>query len=194
MISLRCELTRKCWVLVISTRLSEWNRMSILDPEARRALMARFRGKDTKPEIQVRRALHAAGRRFRLHQKHLPGKPDVVLPRDRTVVFVHGCFWHAHEGCAVAHVPKSRPDYWQAKFDNNRERDRRNTEKLEHLGWRVITIWECEARSPHLITTIERLGLVAKLSGVAPPRTYGGPSLHTRSDQRLADVETDHLK
>ncbi|WP_237701071.1 very short patch repair endonuclease [Komagataeibacter rhaeticus] len=127
--------------------------------------MARFRSKDTKPEILVRCALHAAGRRFRLHAKHLPGKPDIVLPRDRTVIFVHGCFWHAHENCSVARIPRSRPDYWKAKFDTNRKRDRRNVEELENLGWRVVTIWECEARSPRLAETIERYGLIGSISG-----------------------------
>lgn len=153
--------------------------MSILDPEARRALMTRFRGKDTKPEILVRRALHAAGRRFRLHAKDLPGKPDIVLPRDRTVVFVHGCFWHAHEGCAVARVPRSQPDYWRAKFDANRARDRRNAEELERLGWRVVTIWECEARSPSLAKIIDQHRLVSGTlkNDLATPAGSASPPL-----------------
>lgn len=112
--------------------------------------MARFRGKNTRPEILVRRALHAAGRRFRIHRKDLPGKPDIVLAKDRTIVLVHGCFWHSHPDCAIARVPASQPVYWQEKFDRNRARDERVREALERLGWRVIVIWECEARSDRL--------------------------------------------
>lgn len=113
--------------------------------------MARFRGKNTKPEILVRKALHAAGRRFRIHRKDLPGKPDIVLRKDRTVVLVHGCFWHGHRDCTIARVPKSQPAYWREKFDRNRIRDERVREALEGLGWRVIVIWECEARSDRLV-------------------------------------------
>jgi len=136
--------------------------MSILDPEKRRALMARFRGKDTKPEILVRRALHAAGRRFRLHAKNLPGRPDIVLPRDRTIIMVHGCFWHAHDGCPIARVPATRREFWEAKFDANRERDRRNADALASMGWRVVTIWECEARSASLEDLLASEGLIRR--------------------------------
>ena len=134
--------------------------MSSMDPEARRKLMARFRGKDTKPEVLVRRALHRAGRRFRLHRRDLPGRPDIVLPRDRTVVMVHGCFWHAHEGCPDARVPKSRPDFWRAKFATNKARDARVKSELEALGWRVITLWECEAKASRLHDRLTDLGLI----------------------------------
>jgi DNA mismatch endonuclease (patch repair protein) len=131
-------------------KLPHLSGMSIVDPEKRRALMARFRSKDTKPEMVVRRALHAAGRRFRLHVKDLPGRPDIVLPRDRTVILIHGCFWHAHAGCSTARVPLSKPEFWQAKFAATKERDQRNAEALLTLGWRVIVIWECEALSASL--------------------------------------------
>lgn len=131
-----------------------------MNPQDRQRLMARFRSKDTEPEVLVRRALHRAGRRFRLHRKDLPGKPDIVLPRDRTVVMVHGCFWHAHEGCSIARVPKTRPEFWRAKFDANKARDKRSQAALEELGWRVVIIWECEARSPNLPSLLQELGLL----------------------------------
>lgn len=112
----------------------------------RSALMARIRGKNTKPEVLVRSALHRAGFRFRIHGAALPGRPDVVLPRHRTVVFVHGCFWHRH-GCALSGEPATRRAFWRDKFARNTERDRRNTRALRRLGWRVLTVWECSLRT-----------------------------------------------
>lgn len=110
--------------------------------------MSRIRSKDTKPEVGLRRALHRRGFRFRLHRKDLPGKPDIVLPKYRAAIFVHGCFWHGHEGCKVANTPKSNTEFWTAKFATNRERDRLASERLESLGWTVFTIWECEINTP----------------------------------------------
>lgn len=124
--------------------------------------MARFRAKDTKPEMLVRRALHAAGRRFRLHRKDLPGKPDIVLPRDRSIVLVHGCFWHGHFDCSLARVPKTQTTFWRAKFENNRARDERVRNALQALGWRVIEIWECEAKSGHLDDILIAHGLIER--------------------------------
>jgi len=94
--------------------------------------------------VAVRKALHAEGFRFRLHVKDLPGKPDIVLPKWRTVIFVHGCFWHRHEGCRDSTTPKTRTDWWQEKFARNMENDARKCEELEKLGWRVLVVWECE--------------------------------------------------
>lgn len=108
--------------------------------------MSRVRGKDTKPELIVRRALHALGLRFRLHRRDLPGKPDIVLPRHRLAVFVHGCFWHRHPCCRLASTPKSRTGFWEAKFAANVARDAKNRSALEAESWRVFTIWECETR------------------------------------------------
>ena len=108
--------------------------------------MAAIRGKDTAPELAVRRILHAMGLRFRLHRKDLPGRPDIVLPKHRTVVFVHGCFWHRHEDCRYTTNPKTRHEFWQSKFAANVERDGRNRTELQQLGWRVIVVWECELR------------------------------------------------
>jgi DNA mismatch endonuclease (patch repair protein) len=109
--------------------------------------MAAIRGKDTLPELNVRRMLHGLGLRFRLHRRDLPGRPDIVLPRHRTVVFVHGCFWHRHEACRYTTTPKTRLAFWQAKFDANVARDHRNRVALEEMGLRVLVVWECELRN-----------------------------------------------
>jgi len=106
--------------------------------------MARIRSRDTKPELIVRSLLHRAGLRFSLRRKDLPGRPDIVLPKYRAVIFVHGCFWHRHPGCKVATLPKSRQDFWQAKFAANVARDERNQRRLVEAGWNVLVLWECE--------------------------------------------------
>lgn len=106
--------------------------------------MSRIRSKNTKPEIVVRSLLHNLGFRFRLHRKDLPGNPDIVLTKYKTVIFVNGCFWHRHPGCKYAYTPKSRINFWANKFDQNTERDRRNHAVLTGMGWRVIVVWECE--------------------------------------------------
>lgn len=111
--------------------------------------MAAIRGRDTEPEITVRRYLHAQGFRFRLCRKDLPGKPDIVLPKYRTAIFVHGCFWHLH-GCKYSVIPKTRTEWWLAKLEGNRARDEKNRKGLEQLGWRMITVWECEIVSARL--------------------------------------------
>jgi DNA mismatch endonuclease (patch repair protein) len=119
--------------------------VNAVNPE-RSAVMRAVRQKDTRPELMVRRALHSLGYRFRLHRKGLPGRPDIVLPRHRVVILVHGCFWHRHPGCKNTRTPKSRHDFWDAKFTSNVARDERVVAELTELGWRVLTIWECEAR------------------------------------------------
>lgn len=108
--------------------------------------MVANKSKDTKPEILVRKLLHALGYRFRLCRKDLPGKPDIVLPKYRTVIFVHGCFWHQHAGCKAASRPSTNVEFWEKKFARNRERDARVEAELAALGWRVIVIWECEVK------------------------------------------------
>lgn len=113
--------------------------------------MAAIRGKDTAPEVAVRRMLHGMGLRFRLHRKDLPGRPDIVLPKHRVAVFVHGCFWHRHEGCPFTTTPKTRQEFWLAKFDTNVARDKRNQAELERMGWRVQVVWECELREPETL-------------------------------------------
>ncbi|WP_279595757.1 very short patch repair endonuclease [Methylobacterium sp. J-090] len=113
---------------------------------SRSALMGRIKGKDTKPEMIVRRLAHRLGYRFRLHRRDLPGSPDLVFPSRRKVVFVHGCFWHRHPGCRRASTPSTRRTFWQAKFDRNVERDIRQEIELMAAGWEVLVIWECETR------------------------------------------------
>lgn len=117
--------------------------MDTLTPERRGALMSRIRSKNTTPELVVRRLAHSLGYRFRVHRRDLPGSPDLVFPARRKVVFVHGCFWHRHDGCAKRGVPKSNVEFWKAKFDTNVGRDRR---KLRALGWGVMVVWECQVR------------------------------------------------
>jgi len=109
--------------------------------------MAAIRSKDTSPELSLRKALHALGLRYRTNVQSLPGKPDIVLPRYRAVVFVHGCFWHRHEGCKVASTPKSNTDFWMEKFCRNVARDQRSAAELRSAGWRVFVAWECELGS-----------------------------------------------
>lgn len=116
----------------------------IVSKEVRSKMMSGIRGKNTKPEIQVRSLLHKMGFRFRLHRKDLPGRPDIVLPRYRTVIFVHGCFWHRHDNCHFAYEPKSRRDFWKAKFEANVRRHITVENILSEMGWKVIVIWECE--------------------------------------------------
>ena len=106
--------------------------------------MSRIRGKDTAPERTVRSLLHRSGFRFSLRRTDLPGKPDIVLPRFHTIVFVHGCFWHRHEGCPNAVLPKTRADFWLEKLSGNVDRDQRIEDKLKKMGWRVLVVWECE--------------------------------------------------
>lgn len=114
--------------------------------------MSRIRGKNTKPEILLRKLLHASGYRFRLHTPNLPGKPDIVLKKYKTAIFVHGCFWHRHPCCPEATMPKSRVEFWQAKFKATVERDARKVSELEQSGWRVIVVWECALKkSPDMV-------------------------------------------
>ncbi|MEM9417689.1 MAG: DNA mismatch endonuclease Vsr [Planctomycetota bacterium] len=130
-----------------------------LTKERRSWNMSRIRGTDTKPERVVRSVLHRMGYRFRLHRRELPGKPDIVLPRYKTVVFVHGCYWHRHKGCRLAYTPKTRVEFWNTKFTANVERDRRNVRELEQSGWKVIIVWECETVDRDLLEQSLRAAL-----------------------------------
>jgi DNA mismatch endonuclease (patch repair protein) len=120
--------------------------MDVVSPVKRSEMMSGIKGRDTRPEIQVRSYLHAQGLRFRLHRKDLPGSPDVVLPKYRVAVFVHGCFWHRHPGCRYTTNPSTRAEFWQKKFAGNVERDQRNQKALREAGWRLLIIWECGLR------------------------------------------------
>lgn len=118
-----------------------------LTPQQRSLRMAKIHGKDTKPEMVVRRLVHGLGFRYRLHRKDLPGKPDLVFSSRRRVIFVHGCFWHGHgAGCPLTRLPKSNTEFWKSKIESNRARDERNIHQLKELGWRVMIVWECELR------------------------------------------------
>jgi DNA mismatch endonuclease (patch repair protein) len=118
-----------------------------LTPEERSEIMARVRSKNSRPEVFVRRLVYALGYRYRLHQRDLPGSPDLVFRPRQKVIFVHGCFWHRHTKCALARMPKSRVDFWSEKLEGNRRRDERNKRALAREGWRVLTIWECQIRN-----------------------------------------------
>ncbi|MDN8617296.1 very short patch repair endonuclease [Variovorax ginsengisoli] len=115
----------------------------IVSPAVRSSMMSGIRGKNSRPELALRKQLFAAGYRFRLHRRDLPGSPDIVLPRHRAVVFVHGCFWHRHQGCPKATTPASNASFWAAKFSANVARDAATIGQLEALGWRVAVVWEC---------------------------------------------------
>ena len=115
--------------------------------EQRSRNMSAIKSKNTKPEIAVRKVLHSMGYRFRLHGKDLPGSPDIVLPKYRTVIFVHGCFWHRHKNCKYATTPKTRREFWENKFKVNLKRDLEIQEKIKNLDWRSVVIWECETKS-----------------------------------------------
>ncbi len=128
--------------------------VDIMTAGQRSALMSRIRSVDTKPELYVRRALHAMGYRFRTHVRGLPGRPDLVFSKRRAVVFVHGCFWHRH-GCKKTSVPKVREDFWTGKFKNNVDRDERNRLQLLEAGWRVMVVWECEVENDD--TVLDRI-------------------------------------
>ena len=125
--------------------------MDVLTKEQRARCMSRVRGKDTTPELRVRRMLHRLGYRFRLHKRNLPGRPDITLTRHGLVIFVHGCFWHGHEGCPRSKRPTTNTEFWNTKLDRNAQRDRANRKTLESQGWRVATVWECETRTPETL-------------------------------------------
>jgi DNA mismatch endonuclease, patch repair protein len=132
----------------------------IVSPAVRSRMMSGIRGRDTRPELRVRRFLHARGYRYRLHDPRLPGRPDVVLPRFRTVVFVHGCFWHQHSGCHLATSPDTNADFWSAKLTANAERDLRQQDVLRKAGWRVEVVWECQGQD-----RLERLASLLSATG-----------------------------
>jgi DNA mismatch endonuclease (patch repair protein) len=135
-----------------------------ISPERRSWNMSRIRGKNTKPELVLRSMLHREGFRFRLHRKDLPGCPDIVLPRYHTAIFVHGCFWHRHEGCRYATMPSTRKEFWIEKFKKNIERDARNRTALEIAGWKVYVAWECELQHEPQ-TTLFRISTIIRSNG-----------------------------
>ena len=142
----------------------------VYSPEKRSAVMRRVKGKDTSPEMAVRKALTKLGARYRLHRADLPGKPDIVMPGRRLALFVHGCFWHGHDCARGARVPKQNRDYWIGKVERNRARDARTREALAALGWRVETIWECDLKNAVVLEA-----RLANLLGASPSRSTSRP-------------------
>ncbi|MCD8176230.1 MAG: very short patch repair endonuclease [Tannerellaceae bacterium] len=130
--------------------------MDIWDKKKRSKVMSNIRSKNTKPEITLRKELYKIGFRYRINYKKLPGKPDIVFPKYKTAIFVNGCFWHGHGPCSDTHIPKTNSTYWQDKIDRNKQRDKENIEKLESLGWKVMTVWDCEIQKK------EKLDLLIK--------------------------------
>jgi len=124
--------------------------LDIYSREKRSVIMARVRSKDSTPELAVRRLLHSLGYRYRLHLNNLPGKPDIVLPKYDSVIFIHGCFWHHHKGCKKSKMPETNADFWRKKILDNVARDKRNIRELGEKDWKVLVLWECQVRSPKL--------------------------------------------
>lgn len=143
--------------------------------------MSRVKGMHTGPEMIVRRAAHALGLRFRLHRKDLPGRPDMVFPRHKVALFVHGCFWHRHPGCRLASMPKSRSEYWQAKFDTNVARDAVAEQALQDAGWRVVTVWECETRKQvSLLSILSKIPIAGACSNAQATTSCEEGDVHDR--------------
>lgn len=139
-----------------------------ISADKRSHIMSLVKGKNTRPEMLVRRLVHSAGFRYRLHDAKLPGKPDLVFSRKRKVIFVHGCFWHRHEGCALARIPKSNREFWLTKLEGNKVRDEKNVRKLHDAGWETLVVWECELRD--LDTLALRLQSFLSDATTFPPR------------------------
>lgn len=135
-----------------------------ISPEQRSWNMSQIKGKDTKIEVQVRSWLFSRGFRFRKNDKRYPGKPDIVLPKYKTVIFINGCFWHRHEGCKYATMPKTRVEYWEDKFNRNIRNDMLHKQQLEEMGWRVLTIWECQLKKDIFIETMQNVEQYITLS------------------------------
>lgn len=129
--------------------------VDVVSPAARSRMMSGIKGKNSRPELLVRRLLFAAGFRFRLHRRDLPGTPDIVMPGRRVAIFVHGCFWHAHSACRYAKVPATRAEFWIAKLQGNVVRDREAMEKLMAMGWRVLCVWECATRGKDTVDVLQ---------------------------------------
>jgi DNA mismatch endonuclease (patch repair protein) len=153
-----------------------------VSPAKRSQIMSGIKGKNSLPEMRVRKALFAMGHRYRLHRRNLPGTPDIAMPGRKIAIFVHGCFWHAHRGCKFARTPSTRTEFWAAKLQGNVDRDRRAADKLAEMGWRVLNIWECSTRDPEaaaglpaaLRAWIDTGGAVGEISAQSPAAARQG--------------------
>jgi DNA mismatch endonuclease, patch repair protein len=132
----------------------------VVSKKTRSRMMSNIRARNTRPEIAVRKFLFSKGFRFRLHRRDLPGSPDIVLPKYKLAVFVHGCFWHRHKGCRFAYTPKTRTAFWKAKFESNVARDKRAIRMLKHLGWNIATVWECQVKAHKLEFLLDTLKVI----------------------------------
>ena len=153
---MRHIVSRKEVILEKLRRPEGWFLADTLTPKERSERMSRVRGKGSKPEMKLRRLVHGMGFRYRLHSQVLPGKPDLVFPGRKAVIFMHGCFWHRHPGCKLARMPKSRIDFWRKKLDANRQRDLQNQTRLRNMGWRVLVVWECQLGDTSVMSRIVR--------------------------------------
>ncbi len=149
--------------------------VDVVSPADRSRMMAGIQGKNTKPELIVRRMLFASGYRFRLHRRDLPGAPDIVMSGRKVAVFVHGCFWHMHQGCRFARMPATRPEFWKAKLEANVARDRRAVENLRALGWRVMCVWECSTRDTEAAAGLQA-AMSSWIEGGEPFGEIGAPT------------------
>ncbi len=149
--------------------------VDVVSPADRSRMMAGIQGKNTKPELIIRRMLFASGYRFRLHRRDLPGAPDIVMSGRKVAVFVHGCFWHMHQGCRFARMPATRPEFWKAKLEANVARDRRAVENLRALGWRVMCVWECSTRDTEAAAGLQA-AMSSWIEGGEPFGEIGAPT------------------
>ncbi|MGE8147290.1 very short patch repair endonuclease [Pseudomonas frederiksbergensis] len=165
----------------------------VLTPEQRKLNMSRIRGRDTKPEMLIRRGLHARGFRYRLQDRKLPGRPDLVFPRYHVVVFVHGCFWHGHS-CPMFKLPVTRREFWAEKIASNRARDERATGALLNLGWRIVNVWECSIRGPARLTTDEVIKKCQKflLSDEVTLLDISGHTISHEKKPEINPTKTNH--
>lgn len=148
----------------------------IVSSAKRSQMMSGIRGKDSRPELLVRKTLFSMGYRFRLHRRDLPGAPDIVMPSRKVAIFVHGCFWHAHQECKYAKTPTTRPEFWAAKLQSNVDRDRRAAARLADMGWRVLNVWECCTRNPKAVEGLPE-NLRQWIESDAPVGEIGAPAL-----------------
>lgn len=152
-------------LFIIFVKEHSFSMPDVLSKEERSVRMSRIHSASTKPELKLRHSLWRLGFRYRINDKSLPGRPDIVLPKFRTVVFMHGCFWHGHKGCPTSHIPKTNTEFWMAKVARNQERDQEVWRQLEAKGWSVIIVWECQLKKAVLDETISRVEAEIRRNG-----------------------------